>query len=387
MRIISKINGQAIHNNAGVSLSEIADLKTDHWARTSQALLQRLHNKYWFECDCTGYCENSPTLTIRSNPNKTYSIVNIPGRKQHDINCNLRYEKLTASTSIDCIEPFNITAPKNMRSLALIAQLLIERSSLETLDEQATYNENKDKLMSLGSKHITVNSSPLHSMLSFGFNSFYSVRKNPNTMGNFIIEVVDSIEECNGIVTLKNGYAQKHNFKLYRSITNIHIEHSDLVQLNGPFLVLSYICKNSKTRNKTTLAPYNALILPIASKLHWNTYNHPYFKDVLNGLINAKSWYKKNKKTSITITTPTRPITTTLGTCLPDFIIKLNTQTRIISLQQSKPEQLILNQLQNYDILSALGEVSEFNFDSVVNISDYIFKMNRKILSELSAGC
>ena len=384
MRIISKVNGQPIPNNAGVSAFEISELKTNHCAIHSQAILQRLHKRFWFECACTGYCDKAPTLTIRANPNKTYSLVNISGRNAHKATCNLRYEKFTAIAGVNVVETLNISEPMNIRSLKLLAIFLLEKSSFEELNENAIYSSNKESLMNLGTKNVTINGHPLTSLITFGFRSFHAVRKTPNSLGNFMVEVVDDFEDDKGIVSLKNNSAQTFNFSFYRSITNVYIEHDTATRDKGAYLVLSYIGKNPRTKNKKTIAPLCTVIIPVVSRSHWNTYYHPHYRDVFNGLLNAKYWYKKNKDLDIFITTPTRPITTKLGVCLPDFIVKLGNHTQIISLQQNKPDSMLIDLLKSKEILGELGAVYEICFDGIQNISDHIFIMNKKMIQDLN---
>jgi hypothetical protein len=89
MRLINKFNGAEPTEEHGFSQGNLSALKIDQGSQQSQKTLKLLHGIYWLQCDCTNHGSNAPTLTIRANPNGTYSLVNMIGRAEHRNDCLL----------------------------------------------------------------------------------------------------------------------------------------------------------------------------------------------------------------------------------------------------------------------------------------------------------
>lgn len=383
MRLLSKLNGAEPKEEHGFSQHDLSALKLDQGSKQSQQTLKLLHGKYWLQCNCTEHDNNAPTLTIRANPNGTYSLVNMIGRAEHSYGCPLSYEKLTGQLRSHTSTPFNITDPTDIRSLLLLINMISERANLNIISGSSTYNSNKESTSAIGTKGISVKGRNLETIFNFGFRSFFALRDKPSQEGDFIWEVVDKIKDEKGTVELIDANTGKPQFSLFRNITDIYIKEDPHPCKTGAFLVLAYVGKNSRTKNKTTIAPISAVILPIVSKNCWVTPTHRHFRKMWQSLINAQAWYRKYKDLSITITTPLRPISTLNGVCKPDFIVRNMSRMHLINLLPDDDKSLIDAQLKSIDLLRELGPVTEINFDGIVNVHNHIFEKNKIVISAL----
>jgi hypothetical protein len=383
MRLISKFNGAEPTEEYGFSPHDLSALKVAQGTKQSQKTLKLLHGKYWLQCNCTKHDNNAPTLTIRANPNGTYSLVNMIGRAEHRNDCPLSYEKLAGHLRLNTSEPFNIIDPANRRSLLLLINMITERANLNIISSPPTYNNNKECTSTIGTKDITVKGRNLEPLFNFGFRTFFALRDKPSHEGDFIWEVVDEIKDDKGTVELKDAITGKIQFSLFRNITDIYIKEDEYPCKTGAFLVLAYVGKNSKTKDKVTIAPISAVILPTVSKNCWLTPTHKHFRTMLQSLINAQTWYRKNKDLPIAITTPVRPLSTLNGVCKPDFIVKSMRRIHLINLLPDNDKTLIDDQLKSIDIMRELGPVTEINFEGVDNVNNHIFEVNKVVISSL----
>ena len=113
-------------------------LKLEQSSVRAQETLKLLHSKYWLQCNCTEHDINAPALTVRANPNKTYSLVNISGRGEHRNGCTLSYEKLENKALQKKKAPFDITMPSDKQSLFLLVNMLIDQGVLGIFPSKVT---------------------------------------------------------------------------------------------------------------------------------------------------------------------------------------------------------------------------------------------------------
>ncbi|MFT5852129.1 MAG: hypothetical protein ACI87J_002105 [Colwellia sp.] len=384
MRLISKSTESNVPlSEHSITQGDLTALKGDQWSNNSQKTLKRLHGKCWLQCDCSSVENNAPTLTIRANPNKTYSLVNISGRGEHIKNCPLSYERLINHLREKSNTPLNISDASNQHSLALLATLIIDNSKLNSLSDTATYNNNKERVISSGSKNITVQGTSFDSLFNFGFRSFFSVRDKPNIEGDFIMEVVDEIQDIKGKVALKDKANGNTLFSFYRNITDVHIVEDPNPSKDGAYLVLAYIGKNPKNREQNKITPICAYILPLVSKVHWSFPNHIHSRKMYHSLIKAQIWYKKHKDISISICAPVRPLVTTNGHCLPDFILSTAANMHLVNLLSDQKTMIMNNHLKNINFLQELAPVTEIDFSGVTDINNHIFEIIKSIIKKL----
>lgn len=384
MRLISKSTESNIPlSEHRVTQGDLTALKDDQWSDDSQKTLKLLHGKCWLQCDCSNVENNSPTLTIRSNPNKTYSLVNISGRGEHINDCPLSYERLVNHLPGKSITPLNILDASNQHSLALLTTLIIDNSKLNCLSDTATYKNNKEAVISSGTKNITIQGTSFNSLFNFGFRSFFSLRDRPSIEGDFIMEVVDEIQDIKGKVALKDSINGKTIFSFYRNITDVHIVEDPNPSKDGAYLVLAYIGKNPKNRDQNKITPICAYILPIVSKVHWSFPNHIHSRKMYHSLINAQIWYKKHKDISISVSSPVRPLVTANGHCMPDFILSAAAKVHLVNLLSYDKTMIMNNHLKNINLLHELGPVTEINFTGITDINNHIFEKNKDIIKNL----
>jgi hypothetical protein len=383
MRLVKKSGAVISAGESGISQRYLSALKYDQGSLDSQKTLKAIHSLYWLECNCTGHDVNSPTLTIRANPNKTFSLVNISGRGDHRTDCPLSYDKLSNHLNLHLSSPVDIQEPSNLRSLFLIVTLIIERAKLNILADSSTFKNNKESATSIGTKNITIKSTPFDPLFNFGFRSFFTLREKPNDIGHYIMDVVDDINDEKGTVVLKDSNTEQPRFTFYRSITDIYIKADPFPSKNGAYIVLAYIGNNPKSKDVTKITPISVCILPIVSKQHWVFPNHPHYRMMYHGLLNAQSWYRKNKRLDIAITSPVRPKATDNGVCMPDFIISNEDKMHSINLLPDDNKIHVDNHLKSIDILRELGPVTEICFAGVKNVSNHIFEVNKNVLKNL----
>ena len=358
-------------------------LKLEQSSVCAQETLKLLHSKYWLQCNCTEHDINAPALTVRANPNKTYSLVNISGRGEHRNGCTLSYEKLENKALQKKKAPFDITMPSDKQSLFLLVNMLIDQAKINLISDLSSYNENKALITSTGTKNITINGQLLKTIFHFGFRSFFSIRDNPSDKGDLIFEVVDDIVEKNGTVSLMSTNKEKPIFNLFRNITDIHITPDPAPCVTNAFIVLAFIGKNPKTKAKTTLSPISAIILPVVSKHHWITPTHTHYRKMIQSLLNAQKWYKKNKDLDFIISAPTLPIITNIGVGKPDFMIMNQDKIQIINLLPDKSTNENLGHMKCIDILKDIGPVTEFSFSMMESEADYFYDQNKAIFSAI----
>jgi hypothetical protein len=383
MRLLSKSGSLISPDEHGISIRALTALKHDQISVQSQQTLKLLHNKYWLACDCTNHDCNEAALTVRSNPNGGYSLVNISGRGEHNPSCNLSYEKLNNQTRNKKIASFDFSDPADKRSLCLMANMLIERSKLHVLSDYSTYKCNKTSIMSVGINQISITGRPLADLFNFGFRSFFTLRDNPSIEGDFICEVVDEIKEANGTVELKDTHTGKTIFSLFRSITDIFIKPDPEPSKSGAYLVLAYLGKNRRSKDKSTISPISAIILPIVSKHIWNITSHSHHRQVVQCLLNAKAWYREKQNKEITIIMPTSPLKTDAGTCMPDFLISYNNNTHLLNLLPADLDVETDNPLKSIDLLREYAPITEIPFEFEGKANDYFFKVIKKLLGAL----
>jgi hypothetical protein len=383
MRLLRK-SGEEIPTDDQLYQRDLTALKFDRNTEQSQKTLQLLHSKYWLQCNCTDHDQNAPVLTIRANPNKTFSLVNISGRGEHKPDCPLSYEKLASQFHVKTNDAFNIADPADVRSLYLLCNMIIERSKLNVLSDSSTLKNNKECVQSIGTNNVTIKGRALEPLFNFGLRSFFAVRDKPHEEGDFIMDIVDEIKDEKGTVELKDSASGKTLFSLFRNITDIYIKADPCPTSKGAYLVLTYVGKNSKTKDQTKITPITALVLPIVSKHHWIMPNHPHFRLMYQSLLNAQTWYRKNNSLDIAITTPIQPLSTLNGTCKPDFIVRNKDRMHLVNLLPDDRNEVAFEPLKCVDILRELGPLTEIDFVGVDNVSNHIFEQNRAIISSLN---
>lgn len=384
MRLISKSTESNIPlSELSIARGDLTALKVDQWSCDSQKTLKLLHGKCWLQCDCSNVENNSPTLTIRANQNKTFSLVNISGRSKHLNDCPLSYERLVNHHRDKPITPLNISDASNLDSLALLATLIIDNSKLNLLSDIATYRNNKERVISCGTRNITIQGTSFSTLFNFGFRSFFALRDKPSNEGDFIFEVVNDIQDIKGKVDLKDNTNGNTLFSFYRNITDVHIVEDPKPSKDGAYLVLAYIGKNPKNRDQNKITPICAYILPIVSKVHWTFPNHIHSRNMYHSLINAQIWYKKHKDISISVIAPVRPLVTTNGHCLPDFILSAAANKHFVNLLSDQKTMTMNNHLKNIDLLQEIAPVTEIDFTGVTDINNHIFEINKNIIKKL----